>query len=298
MTEFIESQKARIDAILRRKFDKHPNWPPKLAEAVRYSLFAGGKRLRPLLALTVVEMLGRDFTWFENLFVSLECIHTYSLIHDDLPAMDDDDLRRGMPTSHKKFGEATAILAGDALLTYAFDLLTEDAFAKRFKPENLVRCVNLVASAAGPAGMVGGQFIDTCAVSSGGAPAAEKQIEEMHTLKTAKLLSVSVTSPAVLAGVHETIFLKLTEYGNSIGLAFQICDDILNVVGNRENMGKAVGSDEKKGKWTYPKVLGLDGAKNRANELCAKAKAALDPFPADRRKPLELLANFIVERMK
>lgn len=295
VADVIDSQKIRIDAILSRRFEKRNGWPPKLAEAIRYSLFAGGKRLRPVLALTVVEMLGRDFTRFENLFVALECIHTYSLIHDDLPAMDNDDLRRGMPTSHKKFGEAAAILAGDGLLTYAMELLSEHAFVKHFQPENAIRCVNLITSAAGPGGMVGGQFLDTCAAEVRG---SEQQIQQIHVMKTARLISASVTSPAVLAGVHETILLKLTEFGDSIGLAFQICDDILNVVGDQKQMGKAVGSDEKMGKSTYPKMLGLQAAREKAKELCAKAKSALDPFPADRRGQLELLANFIVERIK
>ncbi|OGH58427.1 MAG: hypothetical protein A3G34_08125 [Candidatus Lindowbacteria bacterium RIFCSPLOWO2_12_FULL_62_27] len=293
--ELIEAQKARIDSILAKKFEKRNAWPPPLAEAIRYSLFAGGKRLRPVLALTVVELLGRDFTRFDNLFVALECIHTYSLIHDDLPAMDNDDLRRGLPTSHKKFGEAAAILAGDGLLTFAFELLSEESFARNFQPENVTRCVHQVASAAGPGGMVGGQFIDTCGVV---APSTEDRLQNMHDLKTARLLSVSVTAPAVLAGVHEAILQKLAEYGDAIGLAFQVCDDILNVVGNQEYMGKAVGTDEKMGKWTYPKVLGLDGAAAKARELSAKARAALGSFPPDRRRPLELLAEFVVERVK
>ena len=296
VSQLIDAQKARIDAILNRKFEKqHAGWPPKLADAVRYSLFAGGKRLRPVLALTVVELLGRDFTRFDNLFVALECIHTYSLIHDDLPAMDNDSMRRGHPTSHVKFGEAAAILAGDGLLTFAFELLTDPAFVKNFQPENVVKCVHIISSASGPAGMVGGQHMDTCGV----APAVtESDLERLHRLKTAKLLSASVTSPAALAGVHEAILFNLTEYGDAIGLAFQICDDILNVVGNSREMGKAVGSDEKMGKTTYPKILGIDGARLKAKELCVKAKTALEPFPADRRLPLELLANFIVERVK
>lgn len=295
VTDFIESQKVRIDTILTKKFERRSGWPPKLAEAMRYSLFAGGKRLRPVLALTVVEMLGRDFTRFENLFVALECIHTYSLIHDDLPAMDNDDLRRGMPTSHKKFGEATAILAGDGLLTFAFELLGEESFVKNFQPENVARCVHLIAAASGPEGMVGGQYIDIAGNEAGG---TEEELRRMHSMKTARLLSAAVTAPAVLAGVHEAILFKLTEYGDSIGLAFQICDDILNVVGSQDQMGKAVGSDEKMGKWTYPRILGVEGATKKAQELCVKAKAGLDPFPADRRHPLELLANFIIERIK
>ncbi len=295
VTDFLESQKVRIDKILTRKFERRHDWPPKLTEAIRYSIFAGGKRLRPVLALTVVELLGRDFTHFENLFVALECIHTYSLIHDDLPAMDNDDLRRGMPTSHKKFGEATAILAGDGLLTFAFELLSEEAFVKHFQPENVSRCICLISSASGPGGMVGGQYIDIAGSDVGG---SEEELRRMHSMKTAKLLSASVTAPAVLAGVHESILLKLTEFGNFVGLAFQICDDVLNVVGSQDQLGKAVGSDELMGKWTYPRMLGVEGAMQKARELCAKAKAALDPFPVDRRQPLELLANFIVERIK
>lgn len=295
MYNFIESQRARIETILLRRFEKEKSWPPKLYEAIRYSMFAGGKRLRPILALSVVELLGRDVTRFENLFVSLECIHTYSLIHDDLPAMDNDDLRRGMPTSHKKFGEAMAILAGDGLLTYAFELLVEPAFIRMFQAEHALKCSHHVACAAGAAGMVGGQQID---VSSGGTLATEADLQHMHTLKTARLLSASVTAPAILAGCHEAILRQLTTYGDSIGIAFQIFDDILNVVGNSDEMGKAAGSDEKLGKTTYPKLMGLDGARSRAKELCEKAKASLEPFPQDRRRPLEVIADFIVDRIK
>ncbi len=295
VAEFIEAQKVRIESMMQRRFEKRPPWPPRLEEAVRYSLFAGGKRLRPVLALTVVELLGRDFTKFENLFIALECIHTYSLIHDDLPSMDDDELRRGQPTSHKKFGEAVAILAGDALLTYAFEIISEETFMKNFQEANVVRCLNHIAAASGAGGMVGGQFID---VNGGDKPDTEERLREMHSLKTAKLLAASVTAPAILAGSHGLIQQKLTDYGNSIGLAFQILDDILNVVGNEQEMGKSPGSDQQKGKWTYPRVVGVPVAMERARELCSKAKYALDAFPQDKRKPLELLADFIIERMK
>ncbi len=295
MNNFIEAQRARIDPILLRRFEKQKNWPQRLQESIRYSMFAGGKRLRPILALSVVELLGRDITRFENLFVALECIHTYSLIHDDLPAMDNDDLRRGLPTNHKKFDEATAILAGDGLLTFAFELLSEPDFARMFQAEHVLRCVHQIARAAGAAGMVGGQQID---ISSGSTLDSEKALEELHTLKTARLLSISVTSPALLAGSHAAILGQLSQYGDAIGLAFQVYDDILNVVGNPQDMGKAAGTDEKMGKTTYPKLLGLDGARARAKDLCAKAKSALATFPADRRRPLERLADFIVERIK
>lgn len=295
MIEFIESQRARIEIILKKTLAHRQEWPWGLAEAASHSVFAGGKRLRPVLALTVVEMLGRDFSKYENLFAALECIHTYSLIHDDLPAMDNDDMRRGNVTCHKKFGESTAILAGDGLLTLAFELLSEDKFSKNFLSENVIRSINLIASAIGFGGMVGGQFYD---MRGPGNSRDESQLLQIHSMKTAKLLSVSVSSPAVLSAVHEIIMTRLTEYGDAIGLAFQICDDILNVVGSKEEMGKPVGSDDKRDTLTYPKVLGVDRSVQKARELSQKAKKAIEAFPADKRKPLDLMADFIIERMK
>lgn len=293
--DLIESQRARIDVILKKVMSNRKTWPPGLSEAACYSLFAGGKRLRPVLALTVVEMLGRDFGKYENLFAALECIHTYSLIHDDLPAMDNDDLRRGQATCHKKYGDATAILAGDGLLTLAFELLTEEPFARNFPAETVIRCVHRIASASGFSGMVGGQYYD---VHGAGNVQGEAQLLQIHSMKTAKLLSVSVSAPAVLSAVHDIILARLTEYGDAIGLAFQICDDILNVVGSKEEMGKPVGSDEKRGTLTYPKVVGLEKSRIAARELSEKAKKAVESFPADKRQPLEFLADFIIGRMK
>ncbi|MBI4180224.1 polyprenyl synthetase family protein [bacterium] len=295
MIDFIEAQRGRIEVVLKKVLHHRETWPQALTDAAAHSLFAGGKRLRPVLALTVVEMLGRDYVKYENLFAALECIHTYSLIHDDLPAMDNDELRRGSPTCHKKFGEAAAILAGDGLLTLAFELLSEDSFVKNFQPEHVVQCIRHVSVAAGFSGMVGGQYYD---IHGTGGARDEKQLLKIHAMKTARLLSASVAAPAVLSGVHEIILAKLVEYGDAIGLAFQICDDILNVVGSKENMGKPVGSDDGRETLTYPKVVGLDKSAAKARELCEQAKKAMEAFPAEKRQPFDLLAEFIIERVK
>ncbi|MCT8138706.1 polyprenyl synthetase family protein [Anaerobacillus sp. CMMVII] len=265
--------------------------PVHLKQAMLYSLQAGGKRLRPMLLFATIEGFGENFE--KGIFVAsaIEMIHTYSLIHDDLPAMDNDDLRRGKPTNHKVFGEATAILAGDALLTFAFQVIaTID--------QNLVsdiQKVNLItelAKAAGPEGMVGGQVADMEAENK---QLSLAELEYIHHHKTGDLLSYSIIAGAILANASERDVENLREFAKHLGLAFQIKDDILDIEGAEENLGKRVGSDINNEKSTYPKLLGLDGAKCKLDDHILKSKEYLYNVSINSEK-LELLVNYIMER--
>lgn len=267
--------------------------PKKLHEAMRYSIFAGGKRLRPILCLAAAEAVGGKESQALPAACALECIHTYSLIHDDLPAMDDDDLRRGRPTSHKVFGEAMAILAGDALLTYAFQLISDPAlYQGMVEPEVLVAVTRTVARAAGARGMVGGQVAD---IEAEGQEIDAEGLAYIHTHKTAALIRASVVSGAMLGGGSPDQVEAFSRYGSSIGLAFQIVDDILDVTGDSEALGKAVGRDEAHAKATYPAVYGLEASRAEADRLVREALGALEPF-GERGEPLKALALFVVER--
>jgi geranylgeranyl diphosphate synthase type II len=223
---------------------------------------------------------------------AMEMIHTYSLIHDDLPAMDDDDFRRGRPTNHKVFGEATAILAGDALLTEAFILLSNPEANREIDPEIIRRVVHIIARCAGSLGMVGGQVVD---MESEGKKIDFPTLEYIHTHKTGALILASVQAGALIGGADDEAFAALTRYGEAAGLAFQVADDILDVVGDQAQLGKDVGSDQARGKATYVALLGLEEARRRARELRDVALTALDPLgePAE---PLRSIASFIVDR--
>lgn len=265
-------------------------------EAMRYSLLAGGKRVRPILCLAAAEALGAEPKPLLPLAAALECIHTYSLIHDDLPAMDDDDLRRGMPTSHKKFGEAAAILAGDGLLSFAFELLARPLPAAALSPADQLRIVHQVAVAIGPLGMVGGQVLDIEAEGRG-----EEQglieLQRIHRCKTGALITAAVQTGAIAGLADPERFAALTTYGEQVGLAFQIVDDLLNVTGDTVTLGKAAGSDAARGKTTYPALLGLAATEEKAREAVAAAVAALDPELFDHRAdPLRELAQYIYSR--
>ena len=268
-----------LDAYLKTWVDV----PELLTEAVRYSLFAGGKRLRPALVLGAADIIAGQDVCALPAACALEMIHTYSLIHDDLPAMDDDDLRRGKPTLHKVHGEAIAILAGDALLTMAFDVLTEAGD---------LRVVREIARAAGAAGMVGGQVID---LQSEGKRVALDALRRLHACKTGALIRVAVRSGAMLAGATMEQITALTCYGEKIGLAFQIADDILDITGTEAQLGKPIGSDEANEKSTYPALLGLDQSRTLAQETVQEAIAALEPF-GNKADLFRQLALFIVER--
>lgn len=243
-----------------------------LNQSMYYSLIGGGKRIRPVLALASAEAVGGDLEAILPAAVSLELIHTYSLIHDDLPAMDNDDYRRGRLSNHKVFGEANAILSGDALLTYAFELLAHPGASQ---PERQLRIIREVAVAAGKDGMVGGQVAD---VAGEGKTLNLDEIEEIHKGKTGALLTVSARLGGILAGGTEQQIKALTDYAQALGLAFQIKDDILDVVGNSEILGKPAGSDLRQGKATYVSLLGLEGAEHQLHAQILKAQAALELF--------------------
>jgi len=254
-----------------------------LTEAIRYSLFAGGKRLRPALTLGAAEIVAGDHGPALPAAGALEMIHTYSLIHDDLPAMDDDDLRRGRPTCHKVYGEATAILAGDALLTMAFDMLATAGD---------LEVIREVAHAAGVGGMAGGQYDD---LKAEGRQLGLEELQRIHARKTGALIRVSLRAGARLAGADDAALAALTEYGNAIGLAFQIADDILDVVGTEAAVGKRVNKDQDRHKSTYPALLGLDTARRLAQEAVDRAVEALAPF-GEEAATFRGLAAYIVDR--
>jgi geranylgeranyl diphosphate synthase, type II len=265
--------------------------PAALTEAMDYSLMAGGKRLRPALCLSWAEMLGADRTLVLPFAAGIECIHTYSLIHDDLPSMDNDDLRRGKPTSHKMFGEATAILAGDGLLTEAFALMLGTALP----PERVIAAAAEVAAAAGPRGMVGGQVLDMECTGRQGFDLAT--LKDMHARKTGALITASCVSGAILAGAGRDDLDRARVYGRNVGLAFQVVDDILDVIGDESSLGKPVGSDQERGKTTYPSIIGLEQSYVVARECVGSAVTGLDGFDRNSSGFLRDLAVYIVERI-
>ena len=260
-----------------------------LGTSMNYSLIGAGKRIRPVLALACINIVGGQPLAFVREASAIELIHTYSLIHDDLPAMDDDDFRRGKPSNHKMFGEATAILAGDALLTYSFELLAQPL---PIPPERQLRIIRETAQAAGWQGMVGGQALDTL----GDAQNCDlDSIQEVHRLKTGALLTASARLGAILGGGIEKEIDILTEYAFYLGLAFQIKDDILDVIGESEILGKSAGSDEKQGKATYPALLGLEGAQQHLSETIARTKETVSYFEGNA-VFLTQLADYVAER--
>lgn len=277
--ETLQQQLARLEVV-----------EPRLDEAMQYSLIGTGKRIRPVLAYASARAVGDITPAVDAVAAALECVHSYSLIHDDLPAMDDDDLRRGRPTCHIAFGEATAILAGDALLTLAFQIL---AGITNCRAETVVHLVAELARAAGASGMVGGQALDLAMVAQRPALA---DVETMHRHKTGALIRASVVMGARATELATTEQLQaLSDFATAVGLAFQVQDDILDASGNETDMGKRAGADADRHKPTYVSLLGLDGARLKAQELHAQALQALERFD-ERAAPLRTLANFIVDR--
>ncbi len=266
--------------------------PSAIYEAMRYSLFAGGKRLRPVLCISGCEAVGEKPAIVLPAACAIECIHTYSLIHDDLPAMDNDDIRRGLPTSHKVFGEAMAILAGDALLTKAFECMTDEGMARTVGPDGLVKAIQLLSEAAGASGMVGGQLLD---IQGGGRIQNSKELKEIHDRKTGALIRAAVVIGGLLGGGSPTQIEGLSSYGEKVGLAFQIVDDILDVEGNAAVLGKSTGSDASQEKTTYPSLHGLELSKEMALAALDEAIAALCVF-SDGSPLLTSLARFVVLR--
>jgi geranylgeranyl diphosphate synthase type II len=278
-----------IDAALESYLDLGPNCPEQLQAAMRYSLMAGGKRLRPVLVLLACEACGGKAVDALPAACAIEMIHTYSLIHDDLPAMDDDDLRRGKPTNHKQFGEAMAILAGDALLTLAFQIVAQDV-----QPQDVAAaCCTDLAGAAGAAGMVAGQVADLEAEDSGIKDI--QYLEGIHRRKTGRLLSCALSLGARIAGADWELRNHLVEYGKSVGLAFQIADDLLDVSGNSETIGKQTQKDADHGKLTYPSLLGIEDSRDKAKQLIQDAHERLKPL-GEQGQRLAALADFIVDR--
>jgi geranylgeranyl diphosphate synthase type II len=264
--------------------------------AMRYSLFVGGKRVRPILCLAAGRCVSNapDIdTLLLPAACALECIHTYSLIHDDLPAMDDDDLRRGQPTCHNKFGEAEAILAGDGLLTYGFDLLSNPELPGP-DAEKQLQLIAVLSRAAGSLGMVGGQYLD---IDSEDKEIAFERLQTIHRSKTGALITASVRMGAIGGGADTIQLQALTEYGNAVGLAFQIVDDLLDVTSSTEQLGKTAGSDAEHGKATYPAFFGVQKTRALAREAVDKAIAALASFD-NRAEPLQALAEYIFSRTR
>jgi geranylgeranyl diphosphate synthase type II len=273
--------------------------PESLRKSMRYSLLAGGKRLRPTLVLEAAECCGLPPRKALKTAAALEMIHTYSLIHDDLPAMDDDDLRRGKPTNHKVFGEALAILAGDGLLTKAFEAAAENAADLKLDGRATSELIRLIAYGAGAEGMVGGQVADLAAEGQTkkiSKAAAARMLEAVHRRKTGALIVASLDAGAVLAGTTESKRDALREYGECVGLAFQIADDVLDVVGDKKKMGKK-GSDRDNDKLTYASLYGVDGARAKARAAVEMAHAHLKPF-GRKADTLHELADYIIARDK
>jgi len=293
LTGYLKQNRERVDQTLEEWLPTEKRFPGTLYRAMRYSLFAGGKRVRPILALAACDALGGDRGNVLPAACALELIHTYSLIHDDLPAMDNDDLRRGLATNHKVFGEAMAILAGDALLTHAFQVLAEIECPSLSEQDRL-RIVGEVASAAGAAGMVGGQVVDI--LSEGDREVDQPTLEFIHTHKTGAMIRVSLRVGAIAGGADERALQALTHYGERVGLAFQIADDILDLEGDEAVIGKQVGSDLKKEKTTYPALYGISESRRRARQLVDSALDDLVGFDS-RAEPLRMLAGYIVERI-
>jgi geranylgeranyl diphosphate synthase type II len=284
-------RRASVDGALDRWLPPATEPPSTIHEAMRYSVFAGGKRLRPLLALFGCEAVGGTADDAMPGAVALELIHTYSLVHDDLPAMDDDDFRRGRPTCHKVYGEAIAILAGDALLTHAFHVLADQVAAGVPAPRRL-RMVAEIAVAAGSVGMVGGQTMDIQAEGKTLDPAT---LLTLHSKKTGALLRVSLRVGGLAGGADEAALGHLTRYGERLGLAFQIVDDILDIEGDSAEMGKTAGSDLRKHKATYPAVFGLEASRREATRLLDEARDAVRPF-GKTGAMLVALAEFVGQR--
>jgi len=290
---YISQKNQQVNAALEKIFQNFPA-QQTLIQAMQYSLMAGGKRIRPVLCLGASEAVGGKPEDALLAACALEMIHTYSLIHDDLPAMDDDDLRRGKPTCHIAFDEATAILAGDALLTLAFEVLASASAGGGEPAVKWLKVIQIIAAAAGCQGMIQGQMLD---IASEGRRLSAEELESMHSLKTGALIEASVNCGALIADADAHQLQMLRTFARNIGLAFQVTDDILNVEGNPEVMGKAIGTDRQHDKSTYPSILGLEASRKFAQKLVRNALQALENF-GKKAEPLRTLAIYIIERKR
>jgi geranylgeranyl diphosphate synthase type II len=287
---YLRSRQKEIDQALDHYLPKANTKPATLHKAMRYSLFAGGKRLRPILCLAASEACVGEMKDALPFACALECIHTYSLVHDDLPSMDDDDFRRGRPTCHKVFGDGIAVLAGDALLTIAFEIVSAAKSTPRYDMSILLR---EIAVAAGSQKLIAGQVAD---LEAEGRPVKRGQLRYIHENKTAAILSTSVRLGAMSANADARKLRAITQFGHGLGLAFQVIDDILDVTQTSEILGKSAGKDITAKKATYPSVIGLEKSRAEARRLTRKAHDALSVFRSAEAEPLHCLANYLLER--
>ena len=287
MRRYLEEKKSYVETILKRYLDEL-KYPEVIAEGMRYSVLNGGKRIRPILLLMVLELYDKDLNLGKSLAAAIEFIHSYSLVHDDLPALDNDDYRRGKLTTHKKYGEAEAILIGDSLLTHAFFIATKSV--EGVPAEKLIKIISLIAECSGIFGMIGGQMVD---IESEGREVSYEKLKYIHKNKTGKLIKLSVEIGAILSEATDEEYSSLQSYAENIGLAFQIKDDILDIEGDFERIGKVVGSDLELKKTTYPSIFGLEKSKEILNQTLEDAKRSLRIFPKEKVKIFNELADYI-----
>ncbi|KKY02940.1 farnesyl-diphosphate synthase [Paraclostridium benzoelyticum] len=289
--EELKNRVANIEDLLNDYMPKVQGYQKTIFDSMNYSLKAGGKRLRPILTLEACKLVGGNEKDAYPFAVAIEMIHTYSLIHDDLPALDNDDLRRGRKTNHKVYGEAMAILAGDGLLNYAYEIMLRESLSKG-EPEKYLKAINEIAKASGIYGMIGGQVVD---IESEGKSIDMEKLDFIHMNKTAAIIIGCMRAGAIIGGASEEELENVTKYAKNIGLSFQIVDDILDIVGDEAKLGKKVGSDIDNEKSTYPSLIGLEKSKETANKLIAEAKMSIDYINKDS-EFLNNLADYIVDR--
>lgn len=293
LESYLQQKVALIDEALEGILPPKNVYPGLIHESMSYSIFAGGKRLRPVLCLASAEALGNNSGTLLPVACALEMIHTYSLIHDDLPAMDNDDYRRGKLTNHKVYGDGIAVLAGDGLLTYAFEALASFGMSTSFeKRSSVLRIIKEIAEASGTRGMIGGQTVD---LQSEGKEIDAKTLEYIHTHKTGALFKAAIRTGAILSDASEEQLAALTQYAESFGLAFQITDDLLDITGDEQKIGKPVGSDIRNQKATYPSIYGLERSRQMAEENIRSAVTSLIKLPG-RTQPLKLLVEYLLKR--
>jgi geranylgeranyl diphosphate synthase type II len=292
--EYLEARQKTINTWLKKLIPQEDAFPSTIHKSMHYSLMAGGKRLRPILALAAAEAVGGDEEMVIPFSCAIEMVHTYSLIHDDLPAMDNDDLRRGKPTSHKVFGEGIAILAGDALLTHAFITVSNPEYAKDLDPAIRIKIIHELAKASGTEGMIGGQVLDLEAQNRS---LGLDELSTIHKLKTGSLIKASTKIGALAAGADKRDVEILSAYGQHIGLAFQIMDDLLDIEGAEEIIGKTSKSDLTNHKSTYPAIIGIEESKKKARESIDTALAAIEHLD-HRADALRRLAHYTITREK
>ena len=289
LKEYLQTSKAEIETYLSTLLESPNREYARLYESMKYSLLMGGKRIRPIITKAVIEALGGTWESYKDVICAIELIHTYSLIHDDLPAMDNDDFRRGKPTNHRVYGDGMAVLAGDGLLTYAFELVSNHS---GLRPDQVVSIIRSLAKGAGPSGMVGGQSFD---LESEGKCLPLEELVVLHKGKTGALFSTAVEIGLIVMDADSHIATSYLQYADYLGLLFQITDDILDVVGTQEELGKTPGSDERQHKATYVSILGLEEARARASEVASKAKAELEA--SNQYSPvLEGLIQYLMDR--